>query len=184
MIFSGATIEKDAAIEVAKLMIVAATTAPKGKGVDCIATALIVKKEELNALADKIETVGQKTGRPGAFKDAASVRQAQAVVLLGLKKDVATGGIDCGACGFETCRALQTAPKVQGDFTGPCCAIRLLDLGIALGASVKIASIMNVDNRIMANIGIAAKQLKMMDADIIHGIPLSISSKNPFFDRK
>jgi uncharacterized ferredoxin-like protein len=183
MVFSEATIEKDAAIEVAKLMIVAAKTAPKGKGVDCIATALVVA-EDLNTLADKIEAVGQKTGRPGAFKDAASVRKAQAVVLLGLKRDVATGGIDCGACGFETCQALQTAPKVQGDFTGPSCAIRLLDLGIALGAAVKIASILNMDNRIMANIGIAAKQLKTMEANIIHGIPLSISSKNVFFDRK
>jgi uncharacterized ferredoxin-like protein len=59
-----------------------------------------------------------------------------------------------------------------------------LDLGIALGSAVKIASLLNVDNRIMYRIGAAAMKLKMLkDATVIIGIPISASGKNIYFDR-
>ena len=60
----------------------------------------------------------------------------------------------------------------------------VLDLGIALGSAVKTASMLNVDNRIMYTVGAAAKRLNLMDADIIIGVPLSVSGKNIFFDRR
>ena len=58
------------------------------------------------------------------------------------------------------------------------------DLGIALGSAAKIASNMNVDNRIMYSIGVAARRLGIGGSNIVHGIPLSASGKNVFFDRK
>jgi len=58
-----------------------------------------------------------------------------------------------------------------------------MDLGIALGSAVKVASDMNVDNRMMFTIGAAAKALGMLDADVIIGIPLACSGKNIYFDR-
>ncbi|RLD93065.1 MAG: hypothetical protein DRI93_05775, partial [Aquificota bacterium] len=65
----------------------------------------------------------------------------------------------------------------------PVCMIRVLDLGIALGSAVKTASIHNVDNRIMYRVGVLARKLEMIDADIVMGIPLSVSGKSPYFDR-
>jgi uncharacterized ferredoxin-like protein len=59
----------------------------------------------------------------------------------------------------------------------------LVNLGIAVGSAVKTASIHNVDNRIMYTIGVAAKRLGLLDADVILGIPLSATSKNIYFDR-
>jgi len=59
----------------------------------------------------------------------------------------------------------------------------LIDLGIALGSAAKIASEMNVDNRIMLSVGMAAQELKLLDAEVMLGIPLSIKGKNIFFDR-
>lgn len=61
----------------------------------------------------------------------------------------------------------------------------LIDLGIALGSAVSIASNHRVDNRIMGRIGLAAQKLKLLgeEASIIYGIPLSVSGKNIFFDR-
>ena len=71
------------------------------------------------------------------------------------------------------------------DFVGPNCIFKLLDLGIALGSAVKTASILNIDNRIMYRIGVAAKRLNMLpEASIIMGIPLSAKGKSIYFDRK
>jgi len=59
----------------------------------------------------------------------------------------------------------------------------LIDLGIALGSAVKTASEMNVDNRIMLSAGVGAKELGILNAEVVLGIPLSIKGKNIFFDR-
>ena len=58
-----------------------------------------------------------------------------------------------------------------------------IDLGIALASAVKMASELNIDNRMMYSIGVAAKAMKLLDSDIIVGIPLAVMGKSPFFDR-
>ena len=58
-----------------------------------------------------------------------------------------------------------------------------IDLGIALGSAVKLAAELSIDNRIMCTIGAAAKRLNLLDSDVVMGIPLSATGKNPFFDR-
>ena len=58
-----------------------------------------------------------------------------------------------------------------------------LDMGIALGSAVKIAGLMNVDNRIMYRIGVVAREMKLVDADFVMGIPLSVTGKSIYFDR-
>ncbi|MCC6041514.1 MAG: ferredoxin domain-containing protein, partial [Desulfurococcaceae archaeon] len=50
-------------------------------------------------------------------------------------------------------------------------------------SAVKTASLLNIDNRIMYSVGVAAVELKLIDADIAYGIPLSARSKNIYFDR-
>ena len=61
----------------------------------------------------------------------------------------------------------------------------MIDLGIALGSAVSIAADYRVDNRIMYSIGKAAAEMKYADDSVVwHGIPISISGKNIFFDRK
>ncbi len=72
---------------------------------------------------------------------------------------------------------------VVKDYSGPVCAFQTLDLGIALCSAVKLAADLNIDNRMMYTVGVAAKDLKLLDADIIVGIPLSVSGKSPYFDR-
>jgi len=59
----------------------------------------------------------------------------------------------------------------------------LVNLGIAIGSAVRTASILNIDNRVMFSIGVAARELGLLDADIVYGIPLSTKSKNIYFDR-
>jgi uncharacterized ferredoxin-like protein len=56
-------------------------------------------------------------------------------------------------------------------------------MGIALGSAVKIASLLNVDNRIMYRIGAAARHSGLVDWDFVMGIPLSVTGKSIYFDR-
>jgi uncharacterized ferredoxin-like protein len=95
----------------------------------------------------------------GRTRDAQNVRDAGIVVLI---------GVNCGP-----------ASEAFWPFKA-----KLIDLGIAVGSAAKVASDLNVDNRIMYSIGIAAKQMGLLDAEEIQGIPLSVTGKNIFFDRK
>ncbi|HEM61508.1 MAG TPA: hypothetical protein ENO24_04395, partial [Chloroflexi bacterium] len=58
-----------------------------------------------------------------------------------------------------------------------------LDLGIAIGSAVKTAALLNVDNRVMYRIGPVAREMGLIDADVVIGIPLSATGKSIYFDR-
>ncbi len=168
----------------AKSILLAARTAPKAKGVDDIITAL-VEKEDIEALASCMEKLADKKGSSFAFlkRDAANLRNAGAVVLIGVKSSGAAG-LNCGACGFETCAEMLNQQKVDVDFKGPNCMLKYVDLGIAIGAAVAKAKDFCIDNRVMYSIGAAARVSGLLDADVVFGIPLSVTGKNIFFDRK
>jgi uncharacterized ferredoxin-like protein len=150
----------------------------------------IVSGKEKNRIADVMDQhVDQKRNPLPAFKrDAEAIRKSQLLVLIGVKgtmPKVPENPLNCGACGNATCADFIKVEKKKGeDFTGPVCIFEALDLGIALGSAVKMASELNIDNRIMYTVGAAVKDLQLMDADVIMGIPLSITGKNIFFDRK
>lgn len=184
-IISSSEAEDNALLLAAKLMAVAVRTAPKGKGEDHIVTS-IVTVEEKERLAQAMELkVEEKRKRLTGFKrDAENLRRSPVVLLIGVKGTF-TLGIDCGACGYHSCEDFIKSPKKKGeDFTGPICVFKAIDLGIALGSAVKMASALNVDNRMMYTIGAAAKALNLLEADVIVGIPLSASGKSVFFDRR
>jgi uncharacterized ferredoxin-like protein len=89
--------------------------------------------------------------------------------------------LNCGGCGYKNCKDLLAAGEREGeDFTGPDLLVILV---IALGSAVKLAGELNIDNRIMYTVGAAAKKLKLLDSNIIMGILLSVTGKNPYFDR-
>ncbi len=154
----------DSVLVVAKLMAAAAKTAPKARGVDNIVVKVLDRAEELEALAGKMEEMAQKFGE-FFLRDAQNVRRSAAVILIGCK--VVSMGL--------------RKPERWALDADTVCSI--VNLGIALGSSVKIASTLNVDNRIMYTAGIAAQELGLIDSDYAFGIPLSTTAKNPYFDR-
>jgi uncharacterized ferredoxin-like protein len=176
--------EVEAILEVAKFMQAAARTAPKTAGIDDILT-LIVYGEEKDAIAEKMNEIAEQRNIEGFKRDAKNVRDSEAVVLIGVRGGKSLG-INCGACGYKNCKEFEEAQRRTGqDFTGPTCVFKALDLGIALGSAVKIASLLNIDNRIMYRIGTAALKLNLMpEATVAMGIPLSAKGKNIYFDRK
>ena len=61
-----------------------------------------------------------------------------------------------------------------------------MDVGIALGSAVSRAQLYGVDTRIMFSAGTAAARLGLLGEGVgqVYAIPVSISSKSPFFDRR
>lgn len=156
---------RSSVIEVAKLMVVSAKTAPKAKGIDNLVIKVLDKPEELRELARKMEELSGKYGK-FFLRDANNIRNSQAVVLIGAKL------VNMG---------LIQPEKYPLDVNVVC---SLLNLGIAIGSAAKVASMHNVDNRIMYSAGLAAQELNIVDADVVMAIPLSATGKNIYFDRK
>lgn len=178
MLYDSKTIEEEAVLEAARRMCAAARTAPKAKGRDILIT-LVLTGQEKSDLADMMIKTYKDSGdeRISFFeRDAENIRNAGALVLIGVKKAVA-GLVHCGYCGFEDCGECTRA--------GAQCVFSALDLGIAIGSAVSVAADARVDNRIMYSVGtVAAKMPYCQDGTMWHGIPISIASKNLFFDRK
>jgi len=164
---------------VAELMCLAARTAPKSKGEDFVVTA-ILEGETCQNLGEAMARYGEKMGKHNWDRDGNNVKNSPVVVLIGIK-DAKAAGLNCGACGAEKCIAINT---FEGEFSGPQCAFRLLDMGIALGSAAKTASLLNADNRIMYRAGAVARAMGLIDADYVMAIPLSSTGKSIYFDRK
>ncbi len=169
---------KDSAvIDVARKMLVAAKTAPKGKGVDNI-EMMVLTDNEIKELSDYLLNMVEEKKAPRFFaRDAKNILHASALFLIGTK--IATMGLSpCGLCGFENCAEKKKYADVP-------CSFNTGDLGIAIGSAAGIAMDNRVDNRIMYTVGIAAKEMNLLGSEvkIIYGIPLCSESKNPFFDR-
>ena len=157
---------KEGVKEAAELMVISGKTAPKAKGVDNIEMAVICDREELEKLASKMEEMADELG---AFfkRDAMNIRNSDAVIIIGARN------VD-----FK----LKNPPDYKDIDLNKLMSI--INLGIAIGSMAKMASIINVDNRIMYSAGLAAQRMKIVDADYVLAIPLSVKGKNIYFDRK
>lgn len=177
------TAESQALLEAAKLMLVAARTAPKTAGKDDVLTLIVYGKEK-NAIAEKMEDIAIERKIEEFKRDARNVRDSHAVVLVGVRGDRSVG-LDCGGCGCLGCGEFDKSEKKRGsDFTGPTCVFKALDLGISLGSAAKTAGLLSVDNRMMYRVGTAAMKMGVLsEATIIIGIPVSARGKNIYFDR-
>ena len=162
----------------AELMALAARTAPKTRGDDYVSVR-VLEGEDITRLGQAMIEYGQQTHKLNFDRDGTNVMDLYAVVLIGLH-DAEVPDLNCGACGAEACIVPNT---FEGEFRGPNCALRLLDMGIAIGSAVKMASILNVDNRIMYRAGVVARRIGLTDADFVMAIPLSATGKSIFFDR-
>jgi uncharacterized ferredoxin-like protein len=170
----------DAIRTVAELMEISARTAPKGAGKDFV-EVITLYGEDLRAVGEEMARMSEERRQPGFERDARNVLASDALVLVGVRGHAGLG-LNCAACGFETCAEMMQG-AVHTDFAGPNCMIRLLDMGIALGSAAKTASLHNVDNRIMYRAGVAAKRLGLIKADVVMGIPLSATGKSIYYDR-
>ena len=184
MIINERDSREERALEVAKKMLTAARTAPKGRGFDAVEAA-IVTGDDIFRLSAEMMRLHEATGKPVYHRDSENIKKAQAIVIIGTKYNPL--GLNCGNCGFPTCILLLVClnSTCAEKPTAAPCAVSSVDVGIALGSAVAMAADMRVDTRIMFSVGMAAKALDILGSDVtqVYAIPISISSKNPFFDR-
>jgi len=172
---SSLELENAAARQVAALMAAAARTAPKTRGLDNLKTAAIDDEPTKRTLIAKMREIAAAENRPSLARDARNIEPSPAIVLIGVEANPA--GLNCGFCGKPTCEALEEA--------GGICSFNLIDLGIATASAAEVAGRFHLDNRVMYSIGRAALDLGWLGPDVKQalGIPLSVTGKNPFFDR-
>jgi uncharacterized ferredoxin-like protein len=173
---TSAELEKQAARQVAALMVAAARTAPKTRGIDNIQTAAIEDESTQRKIIAKMREIAAQENRPGLARDAGNIEHSPALVVIGVEAN--TAGLNCGFCGQPTCDALEAADGI--------CAFNSIDLGIATASAAEIAGRLHIDNRTMYSIGRACLDLGVFGPKVKQalGIPLSVTGKNPFFDRK
>ena len=160
-------------LRIAQQMMVAARTAPKGKGVDVIEIATITD-DDIQRLSDEMIAIHAENGFKFFLRDADNIQSAECIVLIGTREHA--HGLNCGHCGYATCTERPV---------GVSCAIVSVDVGIAIGSACATAADHRVDTRVMFSAGLAAQRLGILDGcKQVFAIPVSASSKNPFFDRK
>ena len=154
-------------------MMTAARTAPKGKGMNLVEIAA-VEGNDIQTLSDKTRELGMENGLKFFLRDSENILLAEAVLLIGIRPQM--HALNCGHCGFPTCGDKpQTAP----------CALNSVDVGIAIGSACAAAADLRLDTRVMFSVGYAAQALNWLkDCRTVFAIPVSASSKNPFFDRQ
>ena len=163
----------ETALQIGKQMMIAARTAPKAKGVDIIEVALITD-EDIHRLSEEMRTVCEENGFKFFLRDADNIQEAECVLLIGTHE--LPHGLNCGHCGYATCADRPV---------GVPCALNSVDVGIAIGSACATAADYRVDTRVMFSAGLAAQRLDILKGcKQVFAIPVSASSKNPFFDRK
>ena len=168
--------EEQAILNLAYAICAAVRTAPKACGIDHMDTAIIMG-EEKKKVTNEMRRLSETIPAPFFNRDADNTDASGAVVLVGIKYEPRGLNARCGLCGFSNCETCTDA--------GAVCVFTGIDLGIALGSAVALAADSRIDNRIMFTIGKAAASLGLMgEYKLIMGIPLSVSGKSPFFDRK
>ena len=122
-------------LNVARQMMTAARTAPKGKGIDIIEVALVTG-EDIKILSDKMIAMVEEHGMKFFLRDADNILSAECIVLIGTREQAQ--GLNCGHCGYATCAARAE---------GVPCALNSIDVGIAIGSACATAADMRVDTR-------------------------------------
>ncbi len=168
---------KEELIKIAGRMMLAARTAPKARGGDTL-EILLATGNTIKKLSEKMLEIGNNQDIHAFRRDSENILNSPVIFLagssiksIGLKK--------CGMCGFPNCEEKDKHPDHP-------CSFNSGDLGIAIGSAAAVAMDNRTDNRIMYTVGQAALELGLFGKSIkiAHGIPLSATSKNPFFDRK
>ncbi|MEG0829511.1 MAG: DUF2148 domain-containing protein [Anaerovoracaceae bacterium] len=175
MIYKDDQVALETALAVAKLMAVAAKTAPKGCGEDNV-VSIILDGSEKDLLSSHMREIAIESGADFFTRDAGNVDNSHCVLLIGVM-DNPLALDSCKLCGFKNCGEAKAA--------GANCAFNVTDLGIAIGSAVSVAADHRIDNRVLFSAGKAALRCNIFDPSIkiCFGIPLSTTSKSIFFDR-
>lgn len=175
MIYNERDIRPDVVKLLAEAVMAAARTAPKAKGRDLVEIVMLTD-DDIVRLSDAMRQISAESGLKFLLRDADNILQAQALILIGTREPSQACALNCGYCGFATCEAKPANVP---------CVMNGVDVGIAIGSACSKIADVRLDSRVLFSAGWAARRCGIMpDVDLIFAIPMSVSSKSPFFDRK
>ncbi|MFH1856725.1 MAG: DUF2148 domain-containing protein [Candidatus Omnitrophota bacterium] len=168
-------IEQKTIKQITKLIYLKARTAPKTKGIDNLRISILTAAQKTQ-LAKTMRKIGNEQNIHSFLRDAQNIEGAAMVIIFGIEANAADLKY-CGLCQKKNCAQLTEEKGI--------CVFNGIDLGIALGSAVSLASTLGVDNRIMYTAGIAALKMNLFNkkVKIALALPLSGTGKNIFFDR-
>jgi uncharacterized ferredoxin-like protein len=159
-------------LSVARAMMAAARTAPKGKGIDNL-TLVTVAGDDLRRIGEHMHRYAEELGYMFFHRDAENILASEAVVLIGTR--ILPLAMDCGMCSSPTCASKPADVP---------CGFNLTDLGIAVGSACAVAADRRVDSRVMFSAGLVAQKIGLTEGcHATLAIPLSCTGKSPYFDR-
>ncbi len=147
---------------------------------------IIVGDEELNEMGDYCWSLADMS--PLAARDGRMIRELVKegcrVLVIGEKRRSVLNW-NCGACGFRTCKELNTAETQETLIgRGPCCVFKLMNMNLAANAAAAVAQRWGMHCRVFTTLGMSALSLEIIkDVDISVAVLISAAGKNPFFDR-
>ena len=107
MIINERETRKEYMLEAAKQIMLAARTAPKGKGVDII-EIITLSDEDIDAVSEELLRLAEKTGMKFLIRDSENIQSADAMIVIGTRQ--APQGLNCAYCGYATCRFESRQP--------------------------------------------------------------------------
>lgn len=147
---------------------------------------ITVEGEDLEQIAEYCFSLGDMA--PLAARDGRHLAQLMkepcSLMVIGDKRK-SDFNYNCGACGYKTCAELNKAEEVESlTANGPSCMFKNLNLGIAANAAASMAHRLGLHCRVFSTLAFSALALEVItDVDIVISVSVSVSKKNPYFDR-
>ncbi|MFW5928653.1 MAG: DUF2148 domain-containing protein [Thermoplasmatota archaeon] len=164
---------------VANLMELSANSSPKARENDL--EILLVDEAEKEMIVEEMYQLADKLDDESYSEKGEDIEKSESLMFIGLNEHKSLG-LDCKACGFESCEDMETADQKEDIFEGPNCIFKVIDLGLSLGYALNAADIHNVDSQLMIRAGIAAKSLGLMSSRICLGILINVNKEKSYFE--
>ena len=179
---------KEAAEMVVNLMAVSARTAPKAGGKDFLEIVVITANDDLQRIAEAMKGYAPQEHQRILLAEGCGQHRAFRRAAAGWTQGVQRRRLRLRRLRPSRLQRFHGEPARSCDkamgYIGPHCALRMMDIGVALASAAKTAGILNVDNRVQQRVGAAARALGTHPRRGCHGNPVSISGKSIYFDRK
>ncbi|MEF8834619.1 MAG: DUF2148 domain-containing protein [Candidatus Thermoplasmatota archaeon] len=159
------------------LMDISAQTSLKSSG-NYLET-MVLDDAEKEMLAEELYQLSEEFQDETYSEEGDLINSSDELLIIGLE-DHPSLGIDCKACGYESCEDFSEADQTEQIFEGPNCVFRLLDLGISIGNALNTAETHNIDYQISIKGGLAAKNLGLMDSRVCLAVPIHVISDKDY----
>ncbi len=160
---------------IAELIAIAAKSSPSSLN-ESFTDISILDEAEKEMLVEEMYQMADEKEDETYTEVSEDIEQSEKVILIGLD-DHHSIGLDCKACGYESCEILERSDQKKDIFEGPNCLFKVMDIGTSLGYALQSANRNNVYASISIKGGLAAKNLGLSTSRLCVAIQINTKSK-------